>query len=82
MGLFEKFTTELLQAGWPSTPRAEEELEENERPALGVVAADAHPGVAAHLAREHAVGRDLRERAEDRVGNAEAGEASGGHGRR
>ena len=54
MGLFEKFTTELLQASdavarGPPAPRAEEELEEHEPPTLGVVAADAHPGVAAHL---------------------------------
>jgi hypothetical protein len=59
---------------------AEEELEEDEGPALRVVAAEAHTGVAAHLAGEDSIGRDLGQGAEHRVGHAEAGEAAGGDG--
>ena len=62
--------------GRAAAPGAEEELEEHEGPALRVVAAEAHAGVAAHLAGEDAVGRDLGERAEQRIGEAEAGEAA------
>src|SRR5437773_12467825 len=43
--------------GRAPSPGAEEELEEHKRPPLGVVAPEAHARVAAHLAREDAVGR-------------------------
>src|SRR5262249_59800594 len=62
-----------------AAPGAEEELEEYEWPPLAIVAAEADAGGGAHLAGEDAVGGDLGQRAEERVGEAEAGEAASGH---
>src|SRR5215469_673040 len=56
-----------------SAPGPEQKFEEHKGPSLGVVAAKADPGVAARLAREYPIGRDLGERAEQRVRYAEAG---------
>src|SRR5262249_49905690 len=65
--------------GGSPAPGAEEELEEYERPPLAIVAAEADAGVTAHLTGEDAVGGDLGQRAEERVGEAEAGEAARGY---
>src|SRR5262249_56271971 len=62
-----------------AAPGAEEELEEHEWPPLAIVAAEADAAVAAPLAGEDTVGGALGQRAEERVGETEAGAAARGH---
>jgi hypothetical protein len=62
--------------GRPPAPGPKQEFQKDEWPPLGVVTAKADSGVAAHLAGEDAIGRDLGERAEQCVGNAKAGQAA------
>lgn len=69
--------------GRSPAPRPKQEFQKDERPPFAIVATKADPSVAAHFAGEHSIGRDLGKRAEQRVGNAKAGQAArrdrGGH---